>query len=124
MPNGAQSAMPMRNGVVDPSSAWLRARVTAERQILASLDHPNIVKLLDAGTTGDGRTYLVMEHVSGLPLDVYCDRMRLSIRERVRLFVTVARGVEHAHHNQSKAATMLGMNRGTLRKKLKQYGML
>ncbi|MGD2071499.1 MAG: serine/threonine-protein kinase, partial [Gemmatimonadota bacterium] len=79
--------------------ADLRARVVAERQILASLDHPNIVKLLDAGTTGDGRTYLVMEHVSGLPLDLYCDRMRLSVRERVRLFVAVARGVEHAHHN-------------------------
>lgn len=77
----------------------LRARVLAERQILASLDHPNIAQLLDAGVTDDGRFYLVMEHVAGLPLDLYCDRMRLSVRERLELFVTVAEVVEHAHRN-------------------------
>ncbi len=77
----------------------LRARVLAERQILASLEHPNIAQLLDAGITDDGRFYLVMEHVAGLPLDLYCDRMRLSVRERLDLFVTVAEVVEHAHRN-------------------------
>jgi len=77
----------------------LEARVLAERQILASLDHPDIARLLDAGVTGDGRFYLVMELVEGLPLDLYCDRMRLSVEERLRLFVQVANVVEHAHRN-------------------------
>ena len=77
----------------------LPARMVAERQILATLDHPNIARLLDGGVLADGRPYLVMEHVPGLPIDVYCDRMRLSIAERVRLFTIVARAVEHAHRN-------------------------
>jgi eukaryotic-like serine/threonine-protein kinase len=77
----------------------LHARVLAERQILASLDHPSIARLLDGGVTGDGRPYLVMEHVEGLPIDVYCDRMRLDLRERLRLFAVVARAVDHAHRN-------------------------
>ncbi|HSR42665.1 MAG TPA: serine/threonine-protein kinase, partial [Longimicrobiales bacterium] len=77
----------------------LRARMVAERQILASLDHPNIAGLLDGGVTDDGRPFLVMEYVAGLPVDVYCDRMRLSVRERLELFVTIARAVEHAHRN-------------------------
>jgi eukaryotic-like serine/threonine-protein kinase len=79
--------------------AELRQRVLAERQILASLDHPNIARLLDGGVTGDGRPYLVMEHVEGLPIDVYCDRMRLTVSERLRLFLIVARAVAYAHHN-------------------------
>ena len=77
----------------------LAARMVAERQILATLDHPNIAKLLDGGVMEDGRPYLVMEHVAGLPIDTYCDRMRLSVPERLRLFATVARAVEHAHRN-------------------------
>jgi eukaryotic-like serine/threonine-protein kinase len=77
----------------------LRHRVLAERQILASLDHPNIARLLDGGVTPDGRPYLVMEHVDGLPLDVYCDRMRLTVAERLRLFVLVVRAVAYAHRN-------------------------
>ena len=77
----------------------LEARVLAERQILASLDHPNIARLLDAGVTGDGRFFLVMELVDGLPLDRYCDRMGLSVAERLRLFVEVAEVVEYAHRN-------------------------
>jgi eukaryotic-like serine/threonine-protein kinase len=79
--------------------AGLRQRVLAERQILAALDHPNIARLLDGGVTGDGRPYLVMEHVEGLPIDVYCDRMRLTVNERLRLFVVVARAVAYAHRN-------------------------
>jgi len=77
----------------------LLERILAERQILASLDHPNIAKLLDGGVTESGLPYLVMEHVSGLPIDVYCDRMRLTVRERLALFNTVARAVDHAHRN-------------------------
>jgi serine/threonine-protein kinase len=81
---------------VDPE---LHARVVAERQILASLQHPNIARLLDGGATEDGRPFLVMEYVCGLPVDVYCDRMRLSPRERLKLFLTVLGAVEHAHRN-------------------------
>lgn len=77
----------------------LRARVIVERQILAALQHPNIGRLLDGGVTEDGRPFLVMEHVDGLPVDVYCDRMRLSLRQRLKVFLTVLKAVEHAHHN-------------------------
>jgi serine/threonine-protein kinase len=73
--------------------------VVAERQILAGLEHPNIGRLLDGGGTDDGRPFLVLEYVEGLPIDLYCDRMRLSIRERLKLFLTVLKAVEHAHHN-------------------------
>jgi serine/threonine-protein kinase len=74
-------------------------RFEAERQILASLEHPNIARLIDAGVTDDHRPYLVMEYVAGLPIDRYCDRHRLSIRHRVALLRNVARAVAHAHHN-------------------------
>ena len=77
----------------------LRRRVLAERQILAALDHPNIARLLDGGVSGDGRPYLVMEHIEGLPVDVYCERMRLTVAERLRLFVVIARTVAYAHRN-------------------------
>jgi eukaryotic-like serine/threonine-protein kinase len=77
----------------------LPARMVAERQILASLSHPAIASMLDGGVTDDGRPYLVMEYVAGLPIDVYCDRLRLSVRERLELVLEVARGVNHAHHN-------------------------
>jgi eukaryotic-like serine/threonine-protein kinase len=74
-------------------------RFDAERQILASLQHPNIARLIDAGVTEDHRPYLVMEYVAGLPIDRYCDQHRLSIRHRVALLRNVARAVAHAHHN-------------------------
>jgi len=85
--------------VISSADEDLQARVVAERQILASLQHPNIARLLDGGVTEDGRPYLVMEYVSGLPIDVYCDRMRLSLRERLKVFLTVLGAVEHAHRN-------------------------
>jgi serine/threonine-protein kinase len=85
--------------VIPRGDEGLKVRVAAERQILASLQHPNISRLLDGGVTEDGRPYLVMEYVAGLPIDVYCDRMRLSLRERLRVFLTVLGAVEHAHHN-------------------------
>jgi serine/threonine-protein kinase len=77
----------------------LRQRVLAERQILASLAHSDIARLLDGGVTPDGRPYLVMEHVEGFPVDVFCDRMRLSIPERLQLFILIARAVAYAHRN-------------------------
>jgi non-specific serine/threonine protein kinase/serine/threonine-protein kinase len=74
-------------------------RFRRERQTLASLDHPNIAKLLDGGTTDDGFPYFVMDYVEGLSIDHYCDRHRLTTDERLRLFRTVCSAVHHAHCN-------------------------
>src|SRR5215472_18192282 len=64
-------------------------RFRHERQILASLDHPNIARLLDGGTTDEGIPYLVMELIEGTPIDRYCDTHKLSITERLHLFLQV-----------------------------------
>jgi eukaryotic-like serine/threonine-protein kinase len=74
-------------------------RFRQERQILAALEHPNIAHLLDGGTTADGLPYLVMEYVDGTPIDSYCRTHALSIHERLRLFLTLCDGVQHAHRN-------------------------
>ena len=76
-----------------------RHRFHAERQILARLEHPGIAHLLDGGTTGDGRPYLVMEYVEGEPIDRYCQRHGTGLRARLRLFRDVCEAVEHAHQN-------------------------
>jgi eukaryotic-like serine/threonine-protein kinase len=73
------------------------ARFEAERQALALMDHPNIAKVHDAGTTESGHPYFVMELVRGIPITEYCDRERLAIPERLELFVLVCRAVQHAH---------------------------
>lgn len=78
-------------------SAAVVHRFEAERQALAMMDHPSIAKVLDAGTTAEGRPYFVMELVHGVPLTKYCDEINLSIRERLDLFVPVCRAVQHAH---------------------------
>jgi len=72
-------------------------RFEVERQTLAMMDHPNIAKIFDAGTTGNGRPYFVMELVVGAPITAYCDEKRLTIRERLELFAQVCRAVQHAH---------------------------
>jgi hypothetical protein len=72
-------------------------RLRAERQILAGLQHPNIARLLDGGTTDQGTPYLVMEHVDGLPIDRHCDGRELSLEDRLRLFLDVCSAVDHAH---------------------------
>jgi len=74
-------------------------RFQHERQILANLDHPHISKLLDGGTTADGRPYFVMEQVQGEPIDQYCDRAKLSTRARLELFRKVCSAVHFAHQN-------------------------
>jgi eukaryotic-like serine/threonine-protein kinase len=74
-------------------------RFRNERQILANLDHPNIARLIDGGTTEDGLTYFIMDHVEGLPIDAYCDAHKLSIVERLKLFRTVCSAVEYAHQH-------------------------
>jgi non-specific serine/threonine protein kinase/serine/threonine-protein kinase len=77
----------------------VRRRFRTERQILAGLDHPNIARLLDGGTTDDGLSYFVMEYVEGTPIDTYCDTNRLTLAERLRLFRTVCSAVHAAHQN-------------------------
>lgn len=74
------------------------ARFEAERQALAVLDHPNIAKILDAGSTELGRPYFVMELVRGIPLTDFCDKNRLSPTERLAIFIDVCHAVQHAHH--------------------------
>lgn len=74
-------------------------RFRQERQILARLIHPNITRLLDGGRTEEGWPYLVMEFVDGTPITEYCDRHKLSITDRLKLFREVCLAVQHAHHN-------------------------
>ena len=77
----------------------LRSRLHSERHILATLDHPSIARLIDSGDLADGAPYLVMEHVDGESIDVYCDNRTLFVRERLELFVEVCNAVQYAHRN-------------------------
>lgn len=74
-------------------------RFARERQILATLAHPNIARLLDGGVTDDGLPYFAMEYVDGEPIDQYCNNRRLSIQERLGLVIEVGRAVQYAHRN-------------------------
>lgn len=80
-------------------SGGLLARFLQERQTLAALDHPNIANLLDGGTTADGRPYLVMEYIDGLPLHKWCQERQPSLAEKLTLFEGICAGVQHAHRN-------------------------
>jgi serine/threonine protein kinase/tetratricopeptide (TPR) repeat protein len=73
------------------------ARFESERQALALMDHPAIAKVFDAGSTPQGAPYFVMEYVAGVPITAYCDKHRLSTRDRLELFMHVCEGVQHAH---------------------------
>jgi serine/threonine protein kinase len=95
-------------------SAQIVARFEAERQALARMTHPNIAQVYDGGTTPDGRPYFVMELVDGEPVTEYCDRHKLSTRERLELFVEICTGVQHAHqkgiiHRDLKPSNLLVM---------------
>lgn len=79
------------------SSSEVLARFEVERQTLALMQHPHIAGVLDAGTTSDGRPYFVMELVKGTPATQYCNEHRLSVRQRVELFISVCQAVQHAH---------------------------
>ena len=78
-------------------SRQVLARFGAERQALALMDHPNIAKVFDAGTTDAGRPYFVMELVKGVPITRFCDERRLTLRERLELAIPVCQAVQHAH---------------------------
>src|SRR5262249_26333717 len=73
------------------------ARFEAERQALAMMDHQNIARVYEAGTTDNGRLYFVMELVHGVPITEYCDQVQLMPRERLELFIPVCQAIQHAH---------------------------
>src|SRR5262245_16810880 len=101
-------------------------RIDRERSILAGLDHPHIARLLDAGVAADGRPYLVLEYVDGLPLTKWCDRHRSTIEARLDLFLQTAGAVQHAHthlvvHRDLKPANILVTRPGQV--KLLDFGI-
>ena len=103
-------AIKVIRGGCGPSDVLPRFEV--ERQALAVMDHPNIAKILDAGTTEGGRPFFAMELVRGVPILEYCDRYRLGVRERIELFQSICLAVQHAHqkgviHRDLKPSNLL-----------------
>ncbi|MFZ1938916.1 MAG: protein kinase [Terracidiphilus sp.] len=99
----------IKAGMYDESVA---RRFESERQSLAIMGHPAIAKVFDAGTTPQGQPYFVMEYVPGLPVTEYCDQKKLTIRDRLELFIEACEGVQHAHqkaiiHRDLKPANIL-----------------
>jgi eukaryotic-like serine/threonine-protein kinase len=99
----------IRAGMYDESVVQ---RFLSERQSIAMMDHPAIAKVFEAGTSEQGQPYFVMEYVPGLPINVYCDQQRLTLRARLGLFVQACEGVQHAHqkamiHRDLKPANIL-----------------
>ncbi len=86
----------LRNTISDEEQVQ---RFRAERQILASLNHNNIARLLDGGVTNHGQPYYVMEYVEGIPIDSYCREHQLNINERLQLFLDICSAVQYAHNN-------------------------
>ncbi|MDQ3799353.1 MAG: protein kinase [Acidobacteriota bacterium] len=107
-------------------SEFMIRRFRQERQILAALDHPNIARLYDGGTTADGSPYLIMEYVEGETLLEYCERNRLTVRQRLELFLQICAAVEYAHrqsvlHRDLKPSNILVKEDGTA--KLLDFGI-
>ena len=101
-------------------------RFQSERQILAQLQHPNVARLLDGGMTDDGLPYFTMEYVKGEPINAYCDRLNLTIDERLDLFLTVCAAVQYAHgrlivHRDLKPSNIMVTEEG--RVKLLDFGI-
>ena len=105
------------------------ARFEAERQALAMMDHPNIAKVLDAGSTDTGRPYFVMELVRGVPITEYCDKNKLSTKERLELFLPVCQAIQHAHqkgviHRDIKPSNvMVTLNEGIAHPMVIDFGI-
>ncbi len=99
----AEQSQPVRRKVaiklIKPGmdSRQVLARFEAERQALALMDHPSIAKIYDGGVTEEGRPFFAMEYVKGIPITEYCDRAKLPISERLKLFLPVCQAVQHAH---------------------------
>lgn len=107
-------------------AAELLARFRAERQILAGLTHPNIARLIDGGVVDDDRPWLALEYVDGIELPKYCDRARLTLSQRLRLFLAVCDVVSHAHarlvvHRDLKPSNLLVTSAGQV--KLLDFGI-
>lgn len=107
-------------------TAAVLERFRHERQILASLDHPNIARLYDGGTTEEGIPYLVMELIEGIPVDQYCAEHNLSINDRLKLFAQICGAVQFAHqrlviHRDIKPSNILVTSDGT--PKLLDFGI-
>ena len=102
------------------ASERLNERMQRERDILASLDHPNIARIYDAGVDAQGRPYMALEYIEGQPIDIYCREHSISTSERLRLLLQVARAVSHAHgklvvHRDLKPANILVTAAGDVR---------
>src|SRR6056297_3247541 len=131
----AQQSQPVRRKValkvIKPGmdSRQVIARFEAERQALAMMDHPNIARVLDAGTTDQGHPYFVMELVRGIPITEYCDRVKMPVRQRLELFCEASAAVQHAHnkgiiHRDIKPSNVLVTeNDGTPTVKVIDFGV-
>ncbi len=116
----------IREGVGNQQSADIAARFRAERQILASLEHPNIARLIDGGSSDDGHPYLVMEYVDGQPINAYARTHHLSIAQKLALFQSVCSAVQFAHqrlvvHRDLKPSNILVTESGEV--KLLDFGI-
>ncbi|UCC31736.1 MAG: serine/threonine protein kinase, partial [Phycisphaerales bacterium] len=132
----AQQAEPVRRKVavkiikLGMDTKQVIARFEAERQALAMMDHPNVAKVFDAGTTETGRPYFAMELVRGNPITEYCDENGLPIRQRLGLFIQVCRAVQHAHqkgiiHRDIKPSNvMVTLHDGTPVVKIIDFGIV
>ena len=108
------------------STKYLVKRFETERQILANLQHPNIARLFDGGTTNEGLPYLIMEYIDGIPITEYCEKHNLSIKQRLKLFQSVCDAVQYAHqhliiHRDIKPGNILVNQDG--RPKLLDFGV-
>ena len=116
----------IRDGIGGQQSADIAERFRAERQILASLEHPNIARLIDGGSSDDGHPYLVMEYVDGQPINVYAQTHTLGIAQKLSLFRSVCEAVQFAHqrlivHRDLKPSNILVTESGEV--KLLDFGI-
>ena len=131
----AEQTRPVRRRVavkiVKPGmeSQTVLARFRAERQALAMMDHPNVAKVFDAGVTGGGRPFFVMELVAGVPIFTHCERNRLGIEDRLEIFLQACAAVQHAHqkgviHRDLKPSNILvSVSDGAPRVKVIDFGV-